>query len=198
MWVKVKSDSCQQHLIIHGFVEVKLKTKIPWYSFFSNFCICFRKFFYLYTFSCTISKFFFLCLNLMFRCVEFCSSVSAQNLCFFFANKNWKLIELISFWVLLPGLSWTDATHLLIITHVHKLHDPLLYVRSASIPNVPLGSAEPGQELLSLGRTNGNRGLWGASVSSYHWMEEDWNIISQVDHMKQMKCPCASVTISFP
>lgn len=49
-----------------------------------------------------------------------------------------------------------NITHLLIISHVHKLHDPLLYVRSAAIPKVPLGSAQFCQELFGFGRRNCN------------------------------------------
>lgn len=64
-----------------------------------------------------------------------------------------------------------NITHLLIISHVHKLHDPLLYVRSAAIPKVPLGSAQFCQELFGFGRRNCNWGPWCCSTSSCHWME---------------------------
>lgn len=83
------------------------------------------------------------------------------------SDKTWTLLE-------------KRTTHLLIKSHVHKLHNPLLYVRSAAIPDVPLGSSQFGQELQSLGRGDGYRGLWGSSTCSCHWMEAaEWEACSE-------------------
>lgn len=57
---------------------------------------------------------------------------------------------------------------LLVEAHVHELLDPLLHVGSAAIPDIPLGSAQLRQELLSFGRRDAHGGPgWGSSSSCH-------------------------------
>lgn len=45
-------------------------------------------------------------------------------------------------------------THRLVITHIHELLDPLLHIRTATVPEVPLRPSEGSQKLLGLRRRN--------------------------------------------
>lgn len=65
-------------------------------------------------------------------------------------------------------VSTASLAHLLIEAEVHELLDPLLHVRPAAIPDVPLGPAQLRQELLSFRRRDGDEGPGWDGSSSCH------------------------------
>lgn len=93
-----------------------------------------------------------------------------------------------SLWCCKPTPPTAD-THLLVEPHVHELHDPLLHVWPAAIPDVPLGSAQPREELLSFGRRDGHRGLGGAGAGSCHCLGGGGRTSGKQNKKKILKNP---------